>query len=264
MGVDRDRRHPLDGEGPRGHSAPQPGGVRQDPAADARVDVTPDAACGGRGSDLGDRVHDPVGVRRRAGDHQHGVVIDRRSHGSGIGPVVGPDRHEDRLDAEVVRGLVERRMCRGWQHHPWADHVRSAVARALDGQQDRLGAARGHGADSTVGGVEQPARKADELVLHLQERGEGRRVEGVGRGVGGHRLARYPVDLGVAGVVDVGEGAAAVHRQVPRLEGHQSLDRVSHAGLLPWPPPRRSRGCTGAATTGWPRSGQQARSRSRS
>ena len=115
----------------------------------------------------------------------------------------------------------------------------------------RLGAAGGHRADRAVGGVEQPAREADQLVLHLQQAGERRRVEAVGAGVRRHRLAADPVDLGVAGVVDVGEGAAAVHRQVaapagPRSRASGSLMQGSfrgrHLGGV--------EGVAGAATTG--------------
>ena len=41
---------PVDRERPRRHVAAEPGGVRQHPAADARVDVAADAARGGRGA----------------------------------------------------------------------------------------------------------------------------------------------------------------------------------------------------------------------
>ena len=79
-----------------------------------------------------------------------------------------------------------------------------------------------------AGSVEQAAGEADELVLHLQQRRERRRVERVGGGVGRDRLPGDPVDLGVAGVVDVGQRAASVHRQVPALQGGEPLDRVGH------------------------------------
>ena len=109
-------------------------------------------ARGGRRGDLGHRVHHPVGVRRCAGDDQHGVVVDRRGHRVGVGAEVGADRHQDGLDAEVVRGLVEGGVGGGGQHHPRARDVGAAVARALHRQQDRLGAAGGHRADRAVSG----------------------------------------------------------------------------------------------------------------
>ena len=254
VGVDRDRRDALHREGPRRHGATEPGGVGQHPPADARVDVAAHPARGGCRGDLGDRVHHAVRVRRCAGDDQHGVVVDRVGHRGRVGAEVGSDRHEHRLDAEVVRGLVERRVRRRGQHHPRPYDVRAGVARTLHRQQDRLRAAGGHRADRAVGRVEEAAREADQLVLHLQQRGERRRVEGVGGGVGGDGLAGDPVDLRVAGVVDVGQGAAAVDRQVAGLQGREALEGIRHGSFLPrrpsWPPPRPGRGCTAAATRG--------------
>ena len=106
-------RDALDRERPRRHGA-QSSGVRQHPAADARVDVAADAARGRRGRDLGDRVDDAVGVRRRA--RRRRARWRRRSprpwrRGRRAGFGVDVDEHG--LDAEVVRGLVERRVRRG-------------------------------------------------------------------------------------------------------------------------------------------------------
>ena len=182
--------------------------------------------------ELGDRVDDAVRVRRRARDHQHGPVAGLVERGLGRGDVgreVGADRHQHRLHAEVVRGLVERRVRGCRQHHAGLGHVRMRVARRLHREQHRLGAARGHGADRGVGPVEQAEGEADQVVLHPEQAGERRRVEPVGAGVRRDRLASDPVDVGQAGVVDVGERPAAVHREVARLERLEPFEGVGHA-----------------------------------
>ena len=138
-----------------------------------------DPARGRRRGDLGHRVDHAVRVRRRAGDDQHGGRRrSRRPSPPASARKSGPTGTSTRLDAEVVRGLVERRVRGGGQHHARARRRRGGASRArLHGQQARLGAARGHRADRRVRGVEQAAGEADQLVLHLQQAGERGRVE---------------------------------------------------------------------------------------
>ncbi|CAM3541579.1 hypothetical protein NODU109028_21505 [Nocardioides dubius] len=216
--VHRDAGDAVDGEGPRRDVAAQPRRERQHPAADAGIDVTAHPGGGSGRRELGHGVDHPVRVRRRAGHHQHGVGIDRRRHRRHVRAVVVADLDRDRLDAEVVRGLVEGGMRGARDDHPRPGDLASCVAGALHRQQHRLGAAGGHGADRARGGVEEVGGHADHVVLHLQQRGERGRVQAVGAGIGSHRGPAQLVDLAQAGVVDVGERAAAVHRQVLGLE----------------------------------------------
>ena len=59
--------------------------VREHPPADAGVDVAADAARGGERGDLGHRVDDAVGVRRRGGDDEDGRVVDGGGHRGRVG-----------------------------------------------------------------------------------------------------------------------------------------------------------------------------------
>ena len=77
-------------------------------------------------------------------------------------------------------------------------------------------------------------READQVVLHRQQARERGGVEAVGAGARRHRLAADPVDVGQAGVVDVGEGAAAVHGQVVGLQGAEPGEGVGHAAASSW------------------------------
>ncbi len=184
--------------------------------------------------ELGDRVDDAVRVGRRARDHQDRPVarlVDRRLGGGHVGGEVGADRHEHRLHAEVVRGLVERRVRGRGQHHARLGDVGVRVARRLHGEQHRLGAAGGDRADRGVGSVEQAEGEADQVVLHPEQARERRRVEPVGAGVRRDRLAADPVDVGQPGVVDVGQRPAAVHRQVGGLERLEPLECVGRASV---------------------------------
>ena len=87
--VGRDRGDARDPEVPRGDGAPEPLGERQDEAAHAGVDVTARADRLGQGGDVGDGVHDALGVLRSRADDQHGVVVDVGGHGVDVGGPVG-------------------------------------------------------------------------------------------------------------------------------------------------------------------------------
>ena len=207
---------PVDRERPGRHRAAEPRGERQHPAADAGVDVAADAALGGQRGDLGDRVDDAVRVRRRAGHHEHRVVVDRRRHRGGVGTEVRADRHRAPPRRRSSAAALWKAACAVvGQHHARGRSTSGRASRAaLHGQQHRLGAAGGHRADHAVRRVEQVGGEADQVVLHRQQARERRGVEAVGAGVRRHRLAADLVDLVEPGVVDVGQGAAAVHRQV--------------------------------------------------
>jgi len=153
------------------------------------------------------------------------LVVDRRRHGGRVGAEGDSvDVDEERLDAEVVSRLVEGRMGRRRQHHRrLSGGGTGPLTGRKDGEQDRLGAARGHRAHGGVRGIEQARGHADEVVLHGEEGREGRGVEAVR--VGEHRqgLASDGVRLGQARVVDIGERAPTVGGQVCRLQGVQTL-----------------------------------------
>ena len=235
VGVDRDRGDAVDRERPRRHVATDPCGVRQHPAADAGVDVAADPARGSGGGDRRHRVDDAVRVRRRGDDDQHGALgrlVDRRDHRVGVGAEVGADRDDDGLDPEVVGGLEEGRVHGRRHDHPRALDVGAAVARALDGQQAGLGATGGHRADRLGRRVEQVGGEADQVVLHLQQARERRRVEPVRAGVRRHRLAADLVDVGQPGVVDVGERPASVDGEVGGLHGAEAGECVGHGATF--------------------------------
>ncbi len=124
--VDRDARDALDVERPGRDRATEALGVRQQPAADAGVDVAPGAGACRHGGDLGDGVHHPVGVRRCGGDDEHGAPVDRLGHGRRVRAEVLAHRDGTQLDAEVVRGLVEGGVRRRRAPPGWAARRRGA------------------------------------------------------------------------------------------------------------------------------------------
>ena len=121
-----------------------------------------------------------------------------------------------RLDAEVVRGLVEGRVARR--------RAAPSAAASTSGRASRA-VCTASSTDSVppevtvptrrLGRVEQVGRRSRPGRSPSRSRlGERGRVQPVGAGVRRDRLAADPVDLGEPGVVDVGQGAAAVDRQV--------------------------------------------------
>ena len=226
--VDTDARHTGDREGPgRDRRAVDRGEIGQDPPADARVDVTASAGLGRDRGDLGHRVDDALRVGGSRPHEQHGVLGDGRAHRLGLGPV-GPrvDVDEHRLDPEGVSGLEEGRVGGRRQDHPRVRHLGPCVTGGEDGEEDRLGASGGHRADG-LGPVEEPGGPPREVVLHRQQRGEGGGVEAVGGRIHREGLPTELVDIGETGVVDVGEGPAAVRRQVVLA---QHLEARANAG----------------------------------
>ena len=117
--------------------------------------------------------------------------------------------------------LVERGVRRGGQHHGGPLDLRVGVPGRLHGEQQGLGASRGGTAHRAGRPVQQVGCHPHQVLLHPQQQGEGGRVEPVGAAVGGQRLPPELVGLRQAGVVDVGQGAAAVGRQVVLAEPDQ-------------------------------------------
>ena len=219
MSVDRDRGDPVDRERPRRHRPPEPRGVRQHPPADARVDVAADARARPRAppsSVTGSTTPCAYDGARADDQHRRRSSIGRGRRGD-VGAEVGADRHH-----HAPRRRSSARPCgtpraRSTAAPSAGVDVRGAASRArLHRQQHRLGAARGHRPDRRVRRVEQVAARSRPGRSPSQQAGERRRVEPVGAGVRRHRLAADPVDVGQPGVVDVGQRAAAVHRQVAR------------------------------------------------
>ena len=220
------RRDALDGERPGRHRPAQPRGVRQHPAADAGVDVAAHAARGRRGAAIaGDRVDDAVGVRRRARRRRAPSCRRwRRPWRRGRRAEVGVDVGRAPPHAEVVRrpcgtprAPVSARTMLG------SRDVGPAVARGLHREQDRLGAAGGDRADAAG-----PGRRAGR---RRRRRGRSPSCSSDGNAVGSRpfeaaytatRLAADPVGVGEPGVVDVGQRAAAVGRQVTGLQGSRA------------------------------------------
>ena len=257
VGVDADRRDALDRERPRRH--------RRGPAG--RRTAAPSRRCRRRRGSARRRRGAAAAISVTGSTTPwayDGALATTSTVRSSIAAAIAaasarksaPTGHQHRLDAEVVRGLVERRVRGGGQHH-------GRAARRRAGSRARPARPAGSTRcppDVTVptapsGASSRPAGEPDELVLHPEQAGEGGRVEGVGAGVRRHGLAADPVHLGVAAVVHVGQRAAAVDGQVARLQRTQPVEGVHVSGLMSWPPwsrgrrrPRRA--CSGAARAG--------------
>ena len=106
------------------------------------------------------------------------------------------------------------------------------ASRALHRQQHRLRTSRRHRLHGRARRVEQVAGEAEQVVLHRQQAGERGRVEAVGPGVRRHRLPPDPIDVRKPRVVDVGQRAPAVHRQVRGLASRKRASTSSISDLL--------------------------------
>ena len=174
-----------------------------------------------------DRVDDAVGVGRRGGDDEDGAVVDGRRHRLGVGAFRhGVDVDEDGLDAEPVRGLVEGRVRRRRQDHPGCRDVGRASRAASTASRIDSVPPEVTTPANPVRRVDEPARDADEVVLHGEQRGERRRVEAVRRGERRERLTADRVGRSQTRVVDVGEGASAVGGQVAGAHGRAARTRA--------------------------------------
>ena len=213
---------------------------RQDPAADARVDVAGDSALGSRGRNLLDRVESCEGVARGRDDDERDILahpVDERRSGTGS---VLPDRHEFEVEVEVVRSLLECRVRRDRREQPGPAGIRMCgtpgVARGLDREQAALGPTTRDGADDVLLPVEDAPREPEHLALHGGDRGEGRRVEAVDRLHHPDGRRRELVELGQAAVVHVGEHVPAMSRSVRVAELPQAREDVGRLLLEPHRP----------------------------
>ena len=144
--------------------------------------------------------------------------------------VVGVDVDEDEAHAEVLRRLVERRVRRRRHDHAGLGRRRGTLTGRQHREEDRLGAAGGDGPGEALRGVEQAPGQGHEVVLHPQQRREGRGVQAVGRGEHRERLEPHGIRVGEPGVVHVGEGAPTVGGQVHRLQGAQGGEHLVGRG----------------------------------
>ena len=177
---------------------------------------------------LRDRIDDTLRVLRCRADDEHGVVGDVRGHRIDVREPLVVDVDLVRVDAEVVRGLVERRMRARRDHHVGrrdAALLAGALARGLDGHQDALRATRRHEAGGRRRTVEQGGGRADHLRLDLAEAREGARVQRVlvQEHLGGG--ACDLVDFGTA-VVDHAEGSAVLPARVTCALGLQVREHL--------------------------------------
>ena len=177
---------------------------RQYEAAHARIDVHRRADGSGECGQLGDRIDHTLRILRRRTDDEHRVLVHERRHRVDVGLPVGVDGHLARGDIEVVRGLVERRVRTGRDHHVrFGDSSLGAGAlpRGLHGHQDALRATGRHEAGRALRRVEQRRSRADHLRLDLAE---ARERQGVERVLVQEELGRRVRDL-------LHAGSAVVH-----------------------------------------------------
>jgi hypothetical protein len=190
---------------------------RQQEPAEAGVDVAQDAALEGEGAQIGDGVDHALGVRGRRADDQDGVVVRRIGHFVDVGAPVGTHRGAARLDVEVVRRLLERRVGAGGEHHVRPGGTSGGpppVPGRLGGLEERLGAPRGEVAAGRRPAGRPPVRSEQsrgdghDVPLHSAEAGEGLHVQGV---FGGEPVGRPGEELlhVVPGRVDEAEDAPA-------------------------------------------------------
>src|SRR5690606_4592345 len=147
----------------------------QHQTADARVDVEVDAARGAARGDVLDRVDGAARVAGCADDGEGDPAARGRDvveRGEQVGGVHRPgaraDRHLDEVEAQVGGRLAEGRVRRGGQHQGetcvTAGGARTVAGR-LDGEQARLGAARGHRPDDVGAAVQHRPAEGDEVAL---------------------------------------------------------------------------------------------------
>ena len=191
LGADVERRSRLTPPTAKAQRADPAGalGVGHRPAAAGRVDVQRRPPAGGRRGDPADRVDGAVGVGRRRGDHEHGVLADRRGHRAerargrrrrpgttiGIRPAVGG------------RGEVGR-VRRGGQHHGAVLEVRTGVAGAAQDDDGGLAGRRRRRARRRRRGPAGGRRRSRQPALGVVE--EGSAVPRRGSRVGQHARRR--------------------------------------------------------------------------
>ena len=184
---------------------------------------------------LADRVEDAVRVGRRADDHQRRPLVEPARDRGDVGPAGDRvDRHVDDLEAEQVRGLVERRVGGDGQEQPRESGRRRAarhVSRAASTASRQLSVPPLVSVPTAPGPPPSSAQcGADQVVLDAGDARERGRVEGVGpleRGLGaGGEL----VDVRYARSRRRRPVRAAV-RRARRRSAARSVRRARPAGL---------------------------------
>ena len=181
--VGRDRGHALDREIEVGDVGAELARERREVAAHAGIDMHPAAVLARQRRDLGNGVDHAMRKGRRRAHHHRGVGREGGAHRRRVGAEVGRQRRAHWQQAEEVRGLVEGRV-RALRHqdfglrHAGAARQR-AVARALDREEDALGAAGGHGAARLGTAVQQRKAHLHHLALEGREAREGARAQAV-------------------------------------------------------------------------------------
>ncbi len=184
-------------------------------AADAGIDMEPDAAPLGEGAELRDRIDDAARKAGRGADDHDGVVVGGSGDRLRVGAEIGSGIGAANLQIHEARRLAERGM-RGIRHDEVAAVSGIAapaarpVAAGLHRHDDALGAAGAEMAGRAVGSMEKIEADLDDFLLHLNEARKGapcaERVFGEVEAVG------LPADIGnVVGAAaeDVGGEAAA-------------------------------------------------------
>jgi hypothetical protein len=228
--VGRDRGDLVDPEVPGRDRPAQRLDPRQDEAADAGVDVQRQVVARGDGAQRGDGVDHAVRVLRGRADQQDRAPGDGPGHGVHVGAQVGPDLDLAQAQPEVVRGLVERRVDGARHDDLGPADPRPVPARVVtvgaQRHQQRLGPARGDGADGAGRAVQQRRRHLDHLGLEPAQAAEGDRVEQVAAGVAGVGGGQQPLVI-VAGVIDQREDPSLAPGRVVGLASGQRGQHVA-------------------------------------
>ena len=220
--VGRDRPDAVDAEVMGGHRIAELAREVGLIAADAGIDVEPDAMVLGHGGQLGDGVDDAEGIAGGGAHHQDCVLGDGRVHGRRVGAEIGPLR--DALDAEVHvgGGLVEGRVGGARDDELGragdAPMLTRPIARRLDREDDALGPPARGVAAGAGGCIQNLEGHGDDLFLEHGERGEA-------------HLAPARVLAAVEGVLE-DKGAVGLAREVHELVGDE-VDRADHAPFAP-------------------------------
>ena len=166
---------------PCGHGFAEPFHEGQDEPAHTGIGVEAGADVSRHRGQVPDGVDDALWILRRRADHEHRGIGDGGCHGIDVGSPVRAHRHLRDVEPEVVGPVVECGVGRvGQDDVPSFDVAlgAAALARRLDGHEDRLGAARRHETGG-LGSVQQPGHGADHPTLDLTQARDGRSVERV-------------------------------------------------------------------------------------
>ncbi len=230
--VGRHRGDALDVEAPGPDRLAELLPPRQQPSAEARVDVAARPAGRGQRGQLVDGIDDAERIAGSRTDDERAAFVDDRGHRVDVGTAVGAVRHADLLDVEVVARLGERRM-RGVGTHeggPVDAPCPGCLTSRLHCEEDALGAARRH---RGAGGAEQVTSHRHDVRLHPEQGLVAKRVERVLVQELLGDLVLQRLELGVVHEVDEAEGAAAAPIEVAAAGGGQLVeDRPRCTALL--------------------------------